>query len=262
MAAPPAHMGYAFPGMKNLHNDIYPSISAASTPSLQQPGKVVLITGAGRGIGRAIAIQYAHATVASIILCARTSSELDEVASSIAKINSSVRVHKHTLSVTDNDAVAALAKDVQSKEGRLDILINNAGASAPWQPMAASDPTEWWSAMEVNVKGPFLFLHAFLPLLVETGEKFDTPLHVVNMSSIGAHGRIPGSSSYSISKIAVLRLAEFVDVEYRAKGVVAVGMHPGGVITELSKDVEALKGRKFATTPIIPYSQGLLIAAL
>jgi NAD(P)-dependent dehydrogenase (short-subunit alcohol dehydrogenase family) len=247
-----ASTGYAFVGTQNLQNDLYPAITASSTPALQQPGKVVLITGAGRGIGRAIALQYAHASVAAIILCARTTSELDEVESSIKTINAAVKVYKHTVDVTSPTAVSDLASTVKNNEGgRLDVLVNNAGASAPWIPLTDSDPATWWNTFEVNLKGPFLFLHAFLPLLTATAEKKNTAVHVVNVSSIGAHIVSPGASAYQISKLAVLRLCEFVKAEYGDKGVEAVGVHPGGVLTALSEKMESLRPSKCPLPPHI-----------
>jgi NAD(P)-dependent dehydrogenase (short-subunit alcohol dehydrogenase family) len=241
MSAPPAHTGYAFTSFEHLHNDIYPSISASSSPALQQSGKVVLVTGAGRGIGRAIALQYAHASAAAIVLCARTPSELDEVEGKIQEINSSIRVLKYSVDVTSEEAVRKLAEDVQTKEKRLDILINNAGTSAPWVPVAASDPSAWWKTLEVNLKGPFLFLHAFLPLLTATAEQEKTTVDVVNISSMGAHMIAPGASAYQTSKLALLRLGEFVHAEYGAKGVNVVGVNPGGVLTSLSEQEERLR---------------------
>ncbi|KAJ4344201.1 hypothetical protein N0V95_006241 [Ascochyta clinopodiicola] len=198
MTAP--ETGYGFVGFDNLRNDIYPAISAKDTPALQQPDKVILITGAGRGIGRAMALQYAHAGVASIILCARTTSQLDEVESSIKAISASIRVSKHSIDVTSDSAVAKLAEEVQSKETRLDVLINNAGHSAPWIPLHESDPKEWWRTMEVNVKGPYLFAHAFLPLLLKTAEKTGN-VDVINVSSIGALAITPVASAYAINLI-------------------------------------------------------------
>jgi NAD(P)-dependent dehydrogenase (short-subunit alcohol dehydrogenase family) len=232
MAAPPVTSGYAFPGWDNLRKDIYPAISAASTPSLKQSGKTVLITGGSRGIGRAIVLQYAHADVACIIITARGSSALDETEQEIHKINKNIRVLKFPLDVSDAAAVHKCAQEVTEKEGRLDILINNAATTDPWKPMAETKPEEWWATFESNIKGPYLFLNAFLPLLVSTAEKHKVVTDVINMSSIGAHVIMPGASAYQISKLALLRLSEFVEVEYAAKGVNVVSVHPGGVPTE------------------------------
>jgi NAD(P)-dependent dehydrogenase (short-subunit alcohol dehydrogenase family) len=227
--------GYAFVGTENLHNDIYPLIDASKNKDLNQSGKVVLITGAGRGIGRAIALQYAHAQVASIILCARTGSELDEVESSIRKI---------TLDVTNESAVKECADAVKKSEGRLDILINNAGASEPWVPLGESKPNNWWNTLEVNLKGPYLLLHAFLPLLVETAKANQSVVDVVNMSSIGANVVFHDCSGYGISKLALSRLTEFASVEYGAEGVNVISMHPGGVLTKLAENVPQISERK------------------
>ena len=241
MAAPPPETGYAFVGLSNLHNDIYPAISPKETPSLHQPDKVVLITGAGRGIGRAIALQYAHAGVGAIILCARSSGELDEVGSAIKSVNDSVRVHKHSVDVASESAVASLATNVESKESRLDILINNAGSSAPWVPIHASKPSEWWRTFEVNLKGPYLLVQAFLPLLLKTAEKTGH-VDVVNMASIGAHQVNAVASNYTISKLALCRLSENIDVAYADQGVNVISVHPGGVETVLaSQEIDILK---------------------
>ncbi|KAF9691452.1 hypothetical protein EKO04_010873 [Ascochyta lentis] len=238
---PPPESGYGFVGFDNLRNDIYPAISAKETPALHQPGKVVLITGASRGIGRAMALQYAYAGVAAIILCARTTVQLDEVESSIKTINDEIRVHKHSVDVSSDSAVSALAAEVQGKETRLDVLINNAGHSAPWVPLHESEPAKWWRTMEVNVKGPYLLAQAFLPLLLKTAEKTGN-VDIINISSIGALLVNELASTYSISKLAVSRLTEHLDVGYAAKGVNAVSVHPGGVETTLSKrELDILK---------------------
>ncbi|KAH7071744.1 putative oxidoreductase ucpA [Paraphoma chrysanthemicola] len=241
MSAPPPHTGYAFTGPNHLHNDIYPSINPTSTPSLHQRGKVVLITGAGRGIGRAIALQYAHAYVGTLILCARTCSELDAVSSQIAHINPRITVNKHTLDVSNSDAVTHLAHTVRATHARLDVLINNAGHSSPWLPITNSDPDDWWRTWEVNLKAPFQLIHAFLPLLTATAAAHKHVVHVLNISSLGAHVLIPGASAYQTSKLALLRLGEFVHAEYGDKGVNVVGVNPGGVLTRLSEREEILR---------------------
>ncbi|KAJ4373565.1 hypothetical protein N0V86_007707 [Didymella sp. IMI 355093] len=241
MAGIPAETGYAFVGLENLHNDIYPAISPKDNPSLHQPGKVILITGAGRGIGRAIALQYAHADVASIILCARTTSQLDEVESAIKAIRQGIRIHKHSVDVASESAVASLAEQIAREEDRLDILINNAGYSARWIPLHSSEPSDWWRSFEVNLKGPYLLTQAFLPLLLKTAEKTGH-VDVINMASIGAHQVNALTSNYAISKLAVCRLTENINVGYADKGVNAINVHPGGVETELAnQEIDILK---------------------
>ncbi|KAF1364433.1 putative oxidoreductase ucpA [Lizonia empirigonia] len=225
--------GFDFVGMENLHNDIYPAIDATQNQKLKQSGKVILITGAGRGIGRAIALQYARADAATLILCARTASELDEVDRAIKK--------KEVLSVTDGAAVKQLAEKVSKEQRRLDVLINNAGLSREWEPLAATDPEDYWQVLEVNVKGPLLLLHAFLPLLVDTAETQKSHVSVVNVTSTGSVTVSPGGSSYAIAKLALQRMSEFVGVEYGDKGLNVVGLHPGGVMTKLAEKIKEIK---------------------
>jgi NAD(P)-dependent dehydrogenase (short-subunit alcohol dehydrogenase family) len=233
--------GFDFVGLDNLHNDIYPAIDVSKSSELQQPGKVVLITGAGRGIGRSMAIQYARAQVSTLIICARTGSELDEVADRVKEANSAVTVQKEILSVTDGAAVKKLAKKVSDEFGRLDVLINNAGLSRPWEPVGDTDPEDYWQVLEVNLHGPLLVTHALLPLLVKTAETNSSHVNIINVTSIGAVTVSSGGSSYAIAKMALQRLSEFIGIEYGAKGVNVVGIHPGGVVTKLANEIKEIK---------------------
>lgn len=237
----PPDAGFDFVGLNNLHNDIYPAIDVSKSAGLQQPGKVILITGAGRGIGRSMAIQYAHAKVSTIIICARTATELDEVADRVKEANSAVHITKETLNVTDGAAVKKLAQQITDDFGRLDILINNAGLSRPWEPVGDTDPEDYWQVLEVNLRGPLLLTHAFLPLLVQTAETHKTHVNLINVTSIGAVALNPGGSSYGIAKMALQRLSEFVGVEYGGKGINVVGIHPGAVVTKLANEIEQIK---------------------
>ena len=265
----PAYSGYNF--VPTLHSSIYPSIDPTLSP-LSQSSKTILITGAGRGIGRSIALHYALASVACIILCARTGSELDEVEIAIKNIKRTeeIRVRKFILDVADEKEVTKVIETVRKEEGRLDVLVNNAGTSAKWVKLGESDMEDYWRAWEVNVKGVYLMMRAALPLMLETAkttaettttitktESTETAnrtnggVHVINISSIGAVLVEPTASGYQSSKLAVCRLTEFLAAEYASQGINAISVHPGGVKTELSKlGPEALQARKFP----LPYS--------
>jgi NAD(P)-dependent dehydrogenase (short-subunit alcohol dehydrogenase family) len=241
-----AHSGYNF--TKTLHSDIYLATDPTKS-DLSQPSKVVLITGSGRGIGRSIALRYAEADVACIILCARTASELDAVEKDINKINSSVQVRKFTVDITKEESVVSVAKSVREEQGRLDILVNNAGTSEQWVPIAEGKSSDCLKTFNINLIAPYLMLHSFLPLLVETAEKEGVKVDVVNMSSIGANVTFPGASAYQVSKAAVSRLTEFADVEYGSKGVNCIAIHPVVVFTELSKGNDLIQKSKLTIPP-------------
>ncbi|KAL1963863.1 hypothetical protein VTN77DRAFT_7795 [Rasamsonia byssochlamydoides] len=210
------------------HHDTYPAIAKSD-----QRGRIVLITGASRGIGRATAVSFAKAGAAGIVIAAR--SGLDEAEKEIlaaaqdAGHQTAPQVLKLKLDVTDEASVKDAVVQVEQTFHRLDILVNNAGYLENWVPVADSDPSEWWKVWEINVKGVYLVTRAFLPLLLQGGHKT-----IVNVSSVGAHLTRPGASAYRTSKFAVLRFTEFIAAEYADKGVVAFAIHPGGVPTELA----------------------------
>lgn len=222
----PSHTGFNF--TQTLHNDIYPAIDPTKS-DLSQPHKVVLVTGCGRGIGRSIALRFAESSVASIILCARTASELDEVEQAISTINPHIKVSKFGIDVTDEEAVNKAAEAVRREEGRLDVLINNAGMSNDWEPII-DGPTAWYLATwDLHIKGTYLMLKAFLPLMVETAKTNGSIVDVINTTSFASHFIIPGASAYQSSKLALNRLTEFVAAEYEPQGVNCISLAPGSV---------------------------------
>ncbi|KIV82202.1 hypothetical protein PV11_04329 [Exophiala sideris] len=233
----PTHTGYNF--TRTLHNDIYPQIDPTKS-DLSQPGKVVLITGSGRGLGRSTALRYAEAGVAAIVLCARTASQVDETHSQIKQVNPKVRLHTFAVDVTNEQQVLAMADTIRKEEGRLDVLINNAGTTDKWEPITKGDTEAWLKCWHLHIKGTYLMLKAFLPLLVETAKKQNSVVDVINTTTIAAHLAMPGGSAYMGSKFALMRLSEFVASEYADQGVNCVSLHPGGVDTGIAKDLGPL----------------------
>ncbi len=233
----PPHSGYNF--TQTIHNDIYPAIDPTKS-DLSQPGKVVLITGSGRGIGRSVALRYAESGVACIVVCARSASELDEVEQSIKKINPHVRVSKQAVDVTAESSVVSMAETVRQEEGRLDVLINNAGMTNKWAPIADGDTDMWFKTWDLHIKGTYLMLKSFLPLLVHTAKTQGVTVDVINTTTIAAHFAMPGGSAYHASKFALIRLSEFVVSEYEGQGVNCLSLHPGGVPTGIAKDLGPL----------------------
>lgn len=229
----PAHSGVNF--TQTLHNDIYPAIDPTKS-DLSQPGKVVMITGSGRGIGRSVALRFAQCGVACIILCARTASELDVVELSIRKINAQVKVCKYAVDITNEKEVVAVA-EAGRKEGRLDILVNNAGMSNQWDSITEGDTELYLKTWDLHIKGTYLMLKSFLPLMVETAKNRNIPVDIINTTSGSAHFIMPGASAYNASKFALIRLSEFVVAEYGDKGVNCLSLNPGGVKTGINKDL-------------------------
>jgi len=221
-----------------IHHDTYPAIDP--TRQASHRGKNVFITGASRGIGRATALSFAKAGATAIAIGARSDlqsleREILEAAEAALPGSPLPRVVRVPLDVTEPASVDRAAAQLEAAfEGRLDILINNAGYLETAVPLAESDPGEWWKTMTINLRGPYLVTRALLPLLLRDGDRT-----IINTSSIGAHNVRPGMSGYQISKLALLRLTEFLAVEYADQGLLAYAIHPGGVMTELSEHMPA-----------------------
>jgi NAD(P)-dependent dehydrogenase (short-subunit alcohol dehydrogenase family) len=211
--------------IETVHHDVYETIDPRTTLANKAYGKTVLITGGGRGIGRAIAIAFAHAGASRLILTARTASQLETVASEVKAVSNDIEVIKIETDVTNESQVEALFHGIQ---GKVDVLVNNAGYLEPNASLAETDTSEWWHTWEVNIKGTYLFTLHFLKNYRDAGT-------IINTSSIGSILTSPGFSAYQPGKTAINRITDFIHVEYPNVRVFAY--HPGGVKTELAKQV-------------------------
>lgn len=214
-----------------LRSDTYPAIDPTK---LDLSGKCVFLSGASKGVGRAAALSFVKAGVAAIAIAARSDlssleQEMHEIAAA-AGGNKAPHIKLVALDILDPHSIQRAAEETSIAFGRLDILINNAGAMEQFQPLLDSLPDQWWHTWTVNVRGTYLLTRALLPLLLQGGQD---DKQVVMLTSIGAFLPAPGGSAYQMSKLALLRYAEYLNLEYGARGIVAYALHPGAIPTEL-----------------------------
>jgi NAD(P)-dependent dehydrogenase (short-subunit alcohol dehydrogenase family) len=208
-------------------------------------GQVSLVTGAGRGIGRATAIALSDAGSA-VVLGARTVRQLEEVAVEVRERGGQALVA--ALDVTDLQSVRRFVASAVDSFGQIDVLVNNAGSNNGGEdgaigPLWEINPDAWWTDVEVSFRGAFLCTHAVLSHMVARGRG-----HIVNISSLAAVSPWPYDSAYACAKAAVLRLTDSVAAEVRDCGVSVFALSPGSVDTELrSGAVDSPAGRKWLT---------------
>lgn len=211
-----------------VHNDTYPAIDPTKA---DLSGKVVALVGVSRGIGRSIAISFAKAGASYIAIGAR--SDLSSVVEAMQHAAKAAgrpvpKIMPLKLDVTAQQSTEDAAATIEKEFGKCDILVNNAGILGETNLITDSDPEEWWRVMDVNLRGPYLVIRAMLPLLLKGGDKT-----IVNVSSAAAHLTFPTASTYQISKLALLRLSEFVMSEFGSQGVLSYCVHPGNVPTDI-----------------------------
>ena len=191
--------------------------------------QVVLITGAGRGIGRSIACAFAREG-ASLALVARSQTEIDQVARELS--SSGVHCLARPADVSYRSAAESAVQAVLARFGRLDVLINAAGVYGPIGPLVENNLDDWVQAIEINLLGTLYCLRAVLPHMLSRGTGV-----VINFSGGGAVSPFPRFSAYSASKAAVVRLTETVAEEVRDRGVRINAIAPGAVNTRLLDQV-------------------------
>jgi len=190
-----------------------------------------MVTGAGRGIGRAIALALAHAG-ADLILIARTPGELDETAAQVQALR---RVALPILAdVSQRDDVRGAVAAGLARFGQVDILVNNAGIQPPIGPLVENDPEAWTQAVAVNLFGPFHCSQAVLPGMI--ARRYGK---IINLSGGGATGPRPNFSAYAASKAAVVRLTETLAEEVRPYHIQVNAIAPGAVNTRMLDEVLA-----------------------
>ena len=188
-------------------------------------GRTAIVTGASRGLGKAIAAALADAG-ARIAAVARDLGRLSETASEIESRGGEVAVFR--ADITDEAEVARLELDVSERLGRVDILVNNAGINIR-KPLVEFSLDEWNSVMTTNVTGPFLMCRAFVPHMKGRGYG-----RVLNVTSTMSHVSLPQRSAYSASKAALLGLTRALALEAAQDGITAVAISPGPFATEMN----------------------------
>lgn len=190
------------------------------------PGQVAIVTGAGRGIGRAIAIELGAAG-ATVACAARTSAEVEETAAAIRAAGGLAGAFR--VDVTDRSSVEALAGAVEASFGPPAILINNAGTHQGIGPIWEVDPIDWWRDVETSLLGTFLCSRAVLPGMISRGAG-----RIVNLSSGAATEPRPWSSAYAAAKTGAQRFTESVHLSLAGTGVRMFSLNPGPVLTPMN----------------------------
>jgi 3-oxoacyl-[acyl-carrier protein] reductase len=185
-------------------------------------GRVALVTGGGRGIGRNVALELAAAG-AEVVVAARSSDEIQETADEVGGL-------AVQCDVSDREAVERMVTQVESTHGRLDLLVSNAGMGIDEEVAWEVDPADWWRVFEVNVLGVYLCCRAVIPGMLARGGG-----RIVNVASGAAY--LPGVSStaYSASKAAVHRFSETLAGQLAPRGIYVFSISPGLVRTRMTE---------------------------
>jgi NAD(P)-dependent dehydrogenase (short-subunit alcohol dehydrogenase family) len=189
-------------------------------------GQTALITGGGRGLGRAFALGLA-ATGMSVAVSARTEDELMETVRQVEAAGG--RAAAFRADVSKPQEVADTVRAVERTFGAIDLLVNNAGVGGPIGPSWQVDHEAWWFCLEVNVRGTFLFCHAVLPGMLARGRG-----RIINVASEAGEGGIPYMSAYNASKTTVMRFTESLSAELQEHGVSVFAITPGAVRTAMT----------------------------
>ncbi len=220
-------------------------------------GQVAVITGAGRGIGQAVALRLATLG-AHTVLCGRSREALERTSTEIRSIiqtstpasggltsatpkgtakQSAADGNRAECSViecdiTDLRSVEALAEQVKRVFHRIDILVNNAGISGPEGPLHRLAPENWESILNTNLRGAYYCIRSFAPLMIEAGSGY-----IINISSLAGKNALPNGAAYAASKWALNGLSYSVAEELRAHNIRVSVICPGSVHTDFSVHV-------------------------
>jgi len=196
---------------------------------VQLKDKTAIVTGGGRGIGRAVAIAFA-AEGANVCVTARSADEINEVAETITA--SGRKGLAVPCDVADRAAVEAMVTSAAEQLGHVDILFNNAGGGTERTMVADCDPDRWANVVEVNLLGAFYAARAVLPHMRAVGGG-----KIINVGSGMGHLARPGNSSYNVAKAGLWMFTRCLATEVWEDNIAVNELVPGPVYTQLTSDI-------------------------
>jgi 3-oxoacyl-[acyl-carrier protein] reductase len=191
----------------------------------QLANQIAVVTGAGRGIGHAIALKFAAAG-ADIACVSRTAENAEKTAQEIRALGR--RAWAHAVDVADATAVAAAAEQILAEAGRVDILVNNAGITRDGLVMRMSEG-DWDAVLDTNLKGAFSFTKALSRAFLKQRSG-----RIVNIASVSGLTGIAGQSNYSASKAGLIGFTHAVAREFASRGVTVNALAPGFIETDMT----------------------------
>jgi NAD(P)-dependent dehydrogenase (short-subunit alcohol dehydrogenase family) len=189
-------------------------------------GKNAVITGASKGLGKAIALALAE-NGANLALISRDIEKLNQVAEEVKKLG--VEAYAFKADITDEMQVDAVCKKITGHFNRVHILINNAGINIR-KPITDFTMVEWRTVMDTNVTGAFLMCRALVPYMKGNGYG-----RIINLTSIMSHVGLPGRSVYAASKSALIGFTKALALELAPEKITVNGISPGPFLTEMNR---------------------------
>jgi NAD(P)-dependent dehydrogenase (short-subunit alcohol dehydrogenase family) len=235
-------------------DDIYRGIDPRASSGVRSgreslTGHVAIVTGGGRGIGRAMAQALAMAG-AAVTVVARSEDQLTDTVRLIEGAGG--RALALAADVTDPRAVARMVEATEQQLGPVDVLVNNAGVGGPIGPLWEVDPEEWWRGVEVHLRGTFLCARAVLAGMIPRRQG-----RIINVVGGGAGRPYPYMSSYGCAKAAMVRLTDTPAAETQEYHIAVFAIRPGWVRTALTEEVlQSEAGQRWMPQAHTPFEQG------
>lgn len=205
--------------------------------------KVALITGAARGIGKALALKFASEGAAIAFTDIREDENFNRTLSELQALG--VQAKGYVSNAANFDETHEVVKQIVADFGRIDVLVNNAGITRDGLLLRMSEE-QWDAVLTVNLKSAFNFCHAVVPIMMR--QKGGS---IINMSSVVGVGGNAGQCNYSASKAGMIGLAKSIAKEMGAKGIRANAIAPGFIITEMTGQLsEEIKAQWMKTIPL------------
>ncbi len=218
--------------------------------------QIAVVTGAGRGIGRAMALKFAG-TGADVVVISRTQENSEKVAAEIRALGR--KAWAHAVDVSDAAAVNAAAEKILAEAGKVDILVNNAGVTRDGLLMRMAD-ADWDTVLDTNLKGAFLVTKAFMRSFIKQRSG-----RIINISSvIGLIGNA-GQANYAASKAGLIGFTQSAARELASRGITVNAIAPGFIETDMTAELtEALKAEILKKIPLgcLGQSEDIAAAAL